>query len=70
MHDKVTQYIADVAYSWKVLAICSGTAIVLGYLYLILIRLIGAVLIWSTIILLQIALLAGGYYVWKESESV
>jgi len=69
MHDKVTQYIADIAYSWKILAISSGTAILLGYFYLILIRLIGAILIWGTIIVLQAALVAGGYYVWKESES-
>jgi len=69
MEDKVTQYFADVVYSWKVLAICSGTAIVLGYFYLILIRLIGAILVWMTIFLLQASLLAGGYYVWMQSES-
>ena len=49
---KITQYFADVAYSWKVLAICSGTALVLAYLYLFLIQLIGAILVWGTIILL------------------
>ena len=65
----MTQYFADVAYSWKVLAICSGTALVLAYLYLFLIRLIGGILVWGTIILLQASLLAGGYYVWKESET-
>ena len=64
---KITQYIADVAYSWKVLAICSGTALVLAYLYLFLIRLIGAILVWGTIMLLQVSLLAGGYYVFDQS---
>ena len=64
---KITQYIADVAYSWKVLAICSGTALVLAYLYLFLIRLVGAILVWGTIILLQVSLLAGGYYVFDQS---
>ena len=69
MNDKVTQYFADVYYSWKVLALASLSAIVLGYLYLLLIRLIGAILVWFTIFLLQAALIAGGYYVWKESEN-
>ena len=64
---KVTQYFADVAYSWKVLAICSGTALVLAYLYLFLIRLIGAILVWGTIFLLQVSLLAGGYYIYDQS---
>ena len=64
---KVTQYFADVAYSWKVLAICSGTALVLAYLYLFLIRLIGAILVWGTIFTLQVCLLAGGYYVYDQS---
>ena len=69
MNDKITQYIADIAYSWKVLAACSGTALVLAYLYLFLIRLIGAILVWFTIFALQAALLAGGYYTYKESEN-
>ena len=64
---KVTQYFADIAYSWKVLAISSGTALVLAYLYLFLIRLIGAILVWGTIMLLQVSLLAGGYYVFDQS---
>ena len=68
--NKVAQYVADVAYSWKVLAICTGTALVLAYLYLFLIRLIGAILVWGTIFLLQASLLAGGYYVYNESNSV
>jgi len=64
MEDKVTQYFADVLYSWKILAAASGTAIILGYFYLLLIRLIGAILVWMTIFLLQASLIAGGYYVY------
>jgi len=52
MNDKVTSYLADVLYAWKVLAVGSGTAIILGYLYLFLIRLIGAILVWGTIVIL------------------
>ena len=69
MQDKITQYFADIAYSWKVLVLSAVTALLLAYLYLFLIRLIGGLLIWGTIILLQAALIAGGYYIWKESES-
>ena len=52
MEDKITSYIADIAYSWKVIAICSGSAILLGYIYLALIRLLGAIIVWLSIILL------------------
>ncbi len=52
MGDKLTSYIADIAYSWRLIAICSATAVILAYLYLILIRFLGGVIIWLTIILL------------------
>ena len=64
---KITQYFADIAYSWQVLALSSLTALVLAYLYLFLIQLIGAILVWGTIFLLQVSLLAGGYYVYDQS---
>ena len=68
MEDKITSYIADIAYSWKVIAICSGSAILLGYIYLALIRLLGAIIVWLSIILLQIALIGGGAYVYIQHE--
>ena len=60
--DKMTAYLADIAYSWKVIAVCSGTSIILGYLYLLIIRLIGALIVWLSIFLIQAALIAGGAY--------
>ena len=68
MEDKITSYIADIAYSWKVIAICSGSAILLGYIYLALIRCLGAFIVWLSIILLQIALIGGGAYVYIQHE--
>lgn len=68
MNDKLTSYIYDIATAWKVIAICSGTAIVLGYLYLLLIRCMGAVIVWLSIILLQLSLIAGGAYVYMQSD--
>ena len=52
MNDKIMSYISDIAYSWKVIVISSVTAIVLGYIYLGLIRLLGGLIIWLSIILL------------------
>ena len=69
MQDKGTQYIADIAYSWKVILICSFTCIVLGYLYLLLIRLIGGLIVWLSIILIQISLIAGGVYVYLQADT-
>lgn len=65
MSDKITQYVADIAYSWKVILMSSFTAIVLGYLYLIIIRCVGGVIVWLSIVLIQVCLLAGGYAVYK-----
>ena len=64
MNDKVSAYIADVAYSWRVIAICSVTAIVLGYLYLFVVRLIGAIIVWGSIIAIQLGLIAAAVYVY------
>ena len=66
--DKMTAYLADIAYSWKIIAICSGTSIVLGYLYLLIIRCIGALIVWLSIFLIQAALIAGGAYTYFQSQ--
>ena len=50
MQDKVTQYISDIANAWRVIVVCSVTAIVLGYIYLFVVRLIGAIIVWGSII--------------------
>ena len=67
MSDKVTSYVYDIYNSWKVLAVCSATAIVLGYIYLLLIRCLGALIIWFSIILLQICLIGGGVYCYMQA---
>ena len=69
MNDKVTQYIADIATCWKVIAIATVTAIFLGYLYLLLIRCCGAFIVWFSIILLQVSLIAAGAYVYMQHEN-
>lgn len=52
MSDKLTSYVADIAYSWKVILAGSLTAIILGYLYLLIIRCVGGVIIWLSIFLI------------------
>lgn len=69
MEDKLTSYIADIAYSWLVVLICSLTAIVLGYIYLLLIRLLGGLIVWLSIILIQVSLIAGGAYVYSRADT-
>ena len=69
MSDKVTSYLADIAQSWQVILISSITSILLGYIYLILIRYIGRFMIWFSIILIQLSLIGGGVYMYFESDT-
>ena len=68
MGDKVTSYIGDIAYSWELILICTLTACVLAYIYLLLIQYVGAIIIWLTIILLQVTLIASGLYVYSQHD--
>lgn len=54
----------DIASSWQMLAISSVTALIFGYLYLWVIRLIGGAIVWVSIIVIELALLAAGLYSW------
>lgn len=69
MGDKLTSYIADIAYTWKVIAICTLTCILLAYLYLLLIKYIGGILVWLSILLIQLSLIGGGVYVYFQSDN-
>jgi len=68
VNDKATAIMADIAYSWRVLAICSGTAVLLAYLYLIVIRCIGGIIVWGSIFLIQASLISGGYYTYIQRD--
>ena len=52
----------DIFKTWHILAISSVTALVLGYLYLFVIRIIGGLIIWLSIILIEIFLFAASMY--------
>ena len=68
MNDKLTSYLADIAYAWKTILTCSVTAIVLGYIYMLLIKCMGGLIVWLSIILILVSLWAGGYYMYNSSE--
>ena len=69
LDDKLTSYLADIANSWQVIVVSSVTAILLGYIYLLLIRYLGALIIYFSIVLLQLALIGGGVYMYFESDT-
>jgi hypothetical protein len=52
----------DIAASWMVLIIASVTAVIFGYLYLFVIRLVGGAIVWISIAVIEIALLASAVY--------
>ena len=52
LNSKATEYLADLATTWKLLAIASGTAVVLAYLYLFFVRCFGACLVWGSIVII------------------
>ena len=49
---KVEGYLKDIVDSWAVLLISSVTALIFGYLYLWIIRLIGGSIIWLSIVVI------------------
>lgn len=68
MNDKLTSYLADISYAWKVILTSSATAIVLGYIYMLLIKCLGGIIVWLSIILILLSLWVGGYYMYQSSE--
>ena len=66
--DKITAWVADIAFSWAVILIGSLTAILFGYLYLIIIKCIGGIIIWFTIAALLLFILLSGVYVYGQAS--
>lgn len=69
LEDKFTSYVADIAYCWRMILVCSVTAVLLSYLWLFIIKLIGGLIVWLSIIIIQISLLAGGFYVYSQADT-
>lgn len=52
MSDKLTSWLADIANSWLIVLLGAVLAMVLGYIYLLLIRCMGWMIVWLSIILI------------------
>ena len=64
----VQGWVEDILSSWILLAFSSVTALLLGYVYLMVISCIGGVIVWCSIWLLQIGLLGlAGYIFYMRS---
>ena len=57
-------WMEDIVASWWVILVSSVTALVLGYLYLFIIRLIGGLIIYVSLVVSMIAFLALGGFTW------
>lgn len=62
--DKLSDYIMDLVHVWQVMLITLGTAVILGMIYMILIRCFAGVIIWFSILGIMAILGAGGYWVY------
>jgi len=60
--NKGTQYFYDIYKSWAVILVASIVSILIAYAYLFVLRAIGGIIIWASIILTFIILIAGGFY--------
>lgn len=60
--EKVGLWIQNIAKSWKVILVSIPVAMVLGYIYLFVIRLIGGFIVWVSFGIIIAALIAVGFY--------
>lgn len=56
------QYFYDIARSWPVILVAALVAMILGYLYLFLLRLMGGALIWVSFVSTFLILFGAGFY--------
>lgn len=66
----VTDYITDTLATWQVLMIGLGTAFLVGFVYLILLRWIVGPIVWLSIFLTIGALGAGGYFCFEKGKAL
>jgi choline transporter-like protein 2/4/5 len=66
--EKYTAYIADLAKAWYVMAISVGVAIVVSFIYLLILRCCAGVLIWVSIFAILGAMGGGGYWLYATKD--
>merc|ERR1712226_1034602 len=62
--EAINGWFRDIISAWVCLAISSVTALILGYLYLFVVRLLGGMIVWVSFALIWVSLVGGGAYSW------
>ena len=60
--DATTQYFYDIGRSWAVILVASICSVIIAYLYLFMIRYLGGVIIWISVAVTELVLVAAGLY--------
>lgn len=60
--NQATNYMYDIATTWPVIVVASVVAVILSYLYLFMVRCMGGMIIWFSIIVSFLILTAAGFY--------
>ena len=64
LRETSVQIMEDVYESWYVILICTGTAFALSFLWVVLSRPFGGVMVWSTLIVGSLMAMAFTAYIW------
>lgn len=59
---QATNYAFDLYNTWHVMLVATAVAVILSYLYLFIVRCLGGIIIWVSIVLGWCILVAGGFY--------
>lgn len=62
--DTVGEWCYSIGKSWQVILVAIPVAVVLGYIYLFVIRLVGGFIIWFSFALIVTVLTVIGFYSW------
>lgn len=66
--DTFSDYISDFISVWYVLAISVGVAFVLGFIYLVILKLCAGFLLFLSMVLILIIIAGGGYWAYHTKE--
>lgn len=61
---KTATYFYDIMICWPLLLAATGLSLIMGYLYLFVMRCLGGAIVWFMIFLTEACLVAGGAYCW------
>lgn len=67
--DAVGEAFADIITTWKIILACMGIAAILGFVYMIIIRLVGGPIIYISILVILLGLAGAGYYCYDYSSN-